>query len=231
MLEGLKEEVYRANLELVERDLVCLTWGNVSGIDRGRGYVVIKPSGVSYAEMTPNDMVVVDMEGRNVQGTLRPSSDTPTHVALYRAWPAIGGVVHTHSPAATAFAQACREIPCLGTTHADHFHGAIRLAPALTPEQVEEAYEANTGESIIQAMEGIPPLQLPAILAAHHAPFTWGADAAAAVRNAYILEAVARMALDTILLNPSAGAVPGHISEKHFLRKHGPDAYYGQPSR
>jgi len=231
MLEGLKEEVFRANLELVERNLVCLTWGNASGIDRERGYVVIKPSGVSYAEMTANDMVVVDMEGRNVQGTLRPSSDTPTHVALYRAWPEIGGVVHTHSPAATAFAQACREIPCLGTTHADHFHGAVRVAPALNPEQVEEAYEANTGESIIAAMEGVPPLQLPAILTAHHAPFTWGKDAASAVQNAFILEAVARMARDTFLLNPSAGPVPGHISEKHFMRKHGPDAYYGQATR
>lgn len=231
MLEGLKEDVFRANLELVERNLVCLTWGNVSGIDRERGYVVIKPSGVSYAEMTADDMVVVDLKGRNVQGTLRPSSDTLTHVALYRAWPEIGGVVHTHSPAATAFAQACRGIPCLGTTHADHFHGAIRVAPALPPEQVEEAYEANTGESIIAAMEGVPPLQLPAILTAHHAPFTWGKDAAAAVQNAFILEAVARMALDTFLLNPSAGAVPGHISEKHFMRKHGPDAYYGQAKR
>lgn len=231
MLEGLKEEVLRANLELVERNLVCLTWGNVSGFDRNRGYVVIKPSGVSYAEMTANDMVIVDLQGRCVQGTLRPSSDTPTHVALYNAWPEIGGVVHTHSPAATAFAQACREIPCLGTTHADHFHGAIRVAPALTPEQVEEAYEAYTGESIIEAMEGIPPLQLPGILAAHHAPFAWGKDTASAVQNAFILEAIARMALDTILLNPAAGAIPSHISEKHFMRKHGPDAYYGQPAR
>ncbi len=228
MLEGLKEEVFRANLELVERNLVCLTWGNASGFDRERGYVVIKPSGVSYAEMTVEDMVVVDLEGRNVQGTLRPSSDTPTHVALYRAWPAIGGVVHTHSPVATAFAQACREIPCLGTTHADHFHGAIRVAPALTPDEVDSGYEANTGEGIIAAMEGTSPLQLPGILTAHHAPFTWGRNAAEAVQNAMILEAVARMALDTLLLNPLAGAIPGHISEKHFLRKHGPDAYYGQ---
>jgi L-ribulose-5-phosphate 4-epimerase len=231
MLEGLKETVFRANMELVARNLVCLTWGNASGIDRKSGYIVIKPSGVSYAEMTAEDMVIVDMNGRNVQGTLRPSSDTPTHVALYRAWPEIGGVVHTHSPAATSFAQACREIPCLGTTHADHFHGAIRVAPALTPAQVEEGYEANTGAGIIEAMEGVSPLQLPGILAAHHAPFTWGKDVAAAVQNAYILEAVARMALDTFLLNPSAGAVPEHISEKHFMRKHGPDSYYGQRKR
>ena len=231
MLEGLKEEVYRANMDLVARNLVCLTWGNASGIDRERGYVVIKPSGVSYAELTVEDMVIVDMKGRNVQGTLRPSSDTPTHVALYRAWPEIGGVVHTHSPAATSFAQACREIPCLGTTHADHFHGAVRVAPAPTPAQVEEGYEANTGTCIIEAMKGVPPLQLPGILAAHHAPFTWGKDAAAAVQNAYILEAVARMAMDTFLLNPSAGPIPEHISEKHFQRKHGPDSYYGQRKR
>jgi L-ribulose-5-phosphate 4-epimerase len=231
MLEGLKEEVYRANMDLVARNLVCLTWGNASGIDRARGYVVIKPSGVSYAELTVEDMVIVDMKGRNVQGTLRPSSDTPTHVALYLAWPEIGGVVHTHSPAATSFAQACREIPCLGTTHADHFHGAVRVAPAPTPAQVEEGYEANTGACIIEAMKGIPPLQLPGILAAHHAPFTWGKDAAAAVQNAYILEAVARMAMDTFLLNPSAVPIPEHISEKHFQRKHGPDSYYGQRKR
>ncbi len=229
MLEGLKQEVFRANLALVEQNLVCLTWGNASGFDRERGYVVIKPSGVSYENMKPDDMVVVDLDGRNVQGTLRPSSDTPTHVALYRAWPGIGGVVHTHSPAATSFAQACREIPCLGTTHADHFHGAIRVAPALTPEQVENGYEANTGESIVSAMEGVEPLQLPGILTAHHAPFTWGKSIGDAVKNAVILEAVAKMALDTLLLNPSAGAIPLHISEKHFMRKHGPDAYYGQP--
>ncbi len=229
MLEGLKEEVFLANLELVERNLVSLTWGNVSGFDRKLGYMVIKPSGVSYSEMTPNDMVMVDMKGRNVQGTLRPSSDTATHLALYCAWPEIGGVVHTHSPAATAFAQACREIPCLGTTHADHFHGAVRVAPALTPEEVEGGYEANTGESIVAAMQGVPPLQLPGILAAHHAPFAWGKNAAEAVMNAFILEAVARMALDTLALNPLAEAIPVHISEKHFLRKHGPNAYYGQP--
>lgn len=228
MLEELKEKVFHANLELVALKLVSLTWGNASGIDRDRGYVVIKPSGISYADMTVDDMVVVDMHGRNVQGTLRPSSDTLTHLALYRAWPEIGGIVHTHSPAATSFAQACREIPCMGTTHADSFHGSIRVAPALTPEQVEEGYEKSTGDSIVDAMEGIHPLQLPGILAAHHAPFTWGKGTADAVQNALILELIARMAMDTLLLNPAVGAIPLHISEKHFMRKHGPEAYYGQ---
>ena len=168
MLDQLKEDVLRANLQLVEHRLVSLTWGNVSGFDRQRGYVVIKPSGVSYAEMTAEDMVVVDLQGRNIQGTLHPSSDTPTHVALYRAWPEIGGVAHTHSPMATAFAQACREIPCLGTTHADHFHGTVRVAPALMADQVEDDYEANTGQTIIACMGDFPPLELPGILAAHH---------------------------------------------------------------
>lgn len=231
MLEALKEQVFRANLELIERGLVCLTWGNASGIDKDRKYVVIKPSGVAYEDMTANDMVIVDMQGRNVQSTLRPSSDTLTHVALYRAWPEIGGVVHTHSPIATAFAQANREIPCLGTTHADHFHGAIRVAPPLTPEEVDAGYEAHTGSSIVTAMEGIPPLQCPGILTACHAPFTWGRHADEAVQNAFILEEVAKMARDTFLLNPSAGAIPEHISRKHYLRKHGPDAYYGQGRR
>lgn len=228
MLDALKEDVFHANMALVERGLVSLTWGNASGIDRTRGYVVIKPSGVSYAKLTPDDMVVVDLNGRSVQGTLLPSSDTLTHVALYRAWPEIGGVVHTHSPAATAFAQACREIPCLGTTHADHFHGAVRVAQALTPDQVADAYEENTGRSIIEVMGNMPPLQLPGTLVAHHGPFTWGGDVASAVHHAVVLEAIAVIALNTMILNPAAGAIPRHISEKHFMRKHGPDAYYGQ---
>ncbi len=228
MLEGLKEDVFRANLDLVAHKLVYLTWGNVSAIDRARGYVVIKPSGMSYAEMSPELMVVVDLNGKNVQGTLKPSSDMPTHVALYRAWPEIGAVVHTHSPAATSFAQAGREIPCLGTTHADYFRGSIRVAPALTAGQVEEAYEANTGISIIERMADTPPLQLPGILTMHHGPFTWGADAADAVHNAVILEVLAKMALNTLLLNPDAGPIPAHIAGKHYLRKHGPNAYYGQ---
>lgn len=231
MLEELKAEVYRANLALCDHNLVCLTWGNVSGIDRNRGYVVIKPSGISYQVLTPEDMVVVDLQGRNVQGTLRPSSDTPTHVALYRAWPEIGGVVHTHSPMATAFAQACREIPCLGTTHADHFHGAVRVAPALTADEVEAGYEANTGQGIIACMEDVPPLELPAILAAHHGPFSWGRSAAEAVKHAMVLEAVAQMAMNTFLLNPSASPIPAMLAEKHYRRKHGADAYYGQQAR
>jgi L-ribulose-5-phosphate 4-epimerase len=228
MLEQLKEDVFHANLQLVEHRLVSLTWGNVSGVDRQRGYVVIKPSGVSYAEMTADDMVVVDLQGRNIQGNMRPSSDTPTHVALYRAWPQIGGVAHTHSPVATAFAQAGREIPCLGTTHADHFHGAVRVAPALTSDEVEDDYEVNTGHGIIACMGTVPPLELPGILTAHHGPFTWGNCAEEAVHHAIVLEAVARMAMDTFLLNPLAAPIPAHLAEKHFARKHGADAYYGQ---
>ncbi len=228
MLDQLKEDIFRANLQLVEHRLVCLTWGNVSGIDRKRGYVVIKPSGVSYTDMKAEDMMVVDLQGRNVQGTMRPSSDTPTHVALYRAWPEIGGVVHTHSPMATAFAQAGREIPCLGTTHADHFHGAVRVAPALAADEVEEDYEANTGHGIIACMGEVPPLELPGILTAHHGPFTWGRTADEAVQHAIVLEAVARMAMDTLLLNPSAAPIPAYLAEKHYMRKHGADAYYGQ---
>ncbi len=228
MLKKLKEAVYEANLDLVEHGLVCLTWGNVSAIDRGKGLVVIKPSGVPYSKLQASDMVVVDLEGKVVDGGLRPSSDTPTHVALYRAWDSIGGIVHTHSPVATSFAQACREIPCLGTTHADHFHGPVRVAPVLTAEQVADAYEANTAVSIIQTMGQTPPLHVPGILTAHHGPFAWGKDASGAVEHAVILEAVARMALDTYRLNPAIGPIPDYLSEKHFERKHGENAYYGQ---
>ena len=228
MLKKLKEAVCAANLDLVDQGLVCLTWGNVSAIDRARGLVVIKPSGVPYRKLKASDMVVVDLDGKVVEGALRPSSDTPTHVALYRAWDSVGGIVHTHSPAATSFSQACREIPCLGTTHADHFHGAVRVAPVLTAEQVDQAYEANTAVSIIQTMGQVPPLHVPGILTAHHGPFAWGADPESAVEHAVILEAVARMALDTYLLNPGIGAIPHYLSEKHFQRKHGKNAYYGQ---
>lgn len=229
MHEALKQAVFDANLAIVEHGLVCLTWGNVSGIDREAGVVAIKPSGVSYDDLSADDMVLVDLDGALLEGKgLKPSSDTATHLALYRAWPEVGGIVHTHSSVATSFAQACREIPCLGTTHADHFHGTIRVAPALSAEQVESAYEANTGTSILATMGETPPLHLPGILTAHHGPFAWGKTPESAVEHAVILEAVATMALQTWQLNPAADSIPLHISEKHYMRKHGPNAYYGQ---
>jgi L-ribulose-5-phosphate 4-epimerase len=228
MLEQLKEQVWRANLELDRAGLVTLTWGNVSGIDREQGLVVIKPSGVSYAEMRAEHMVVVDLDGRRVDGTLNPSSDTPTHVILYKAFGAIGGVTHTHSAYASMFAQACREIPCLGTTHADVFFGAVPLARALTEKEVAEAYETNTGKVIVERFAGLSPVEIPGVLAAHHGPFAWGKSAADSVHNAIALEAIAKMAFGTLLLNPQMPPLPRHIANKHYTRKHGPHAYYGQ---
>lgn len=227
MLEKLKEEVLAANLELVRQGLVIYTWGNVSGIDRASGLVVIKPSGVSYDAMNASDMVVVDMDGKVVEGELRPSSDTPTHLALYRAFPGIGGVVHTHSVYATAWAQAGRGIPVLGTTHADYFYGDIPCTGDMTPEQIKGDYEAETGNVIVETFKGLNPEYTPAVLVKNHGPFTWGKDAAEAVYHAKVLEEVARMASISLALNPSAG-IREELVEKHFLRKHGPGAYYGQ---
>ncbi len=230
MLESLNKEVCEANLELVRKGLVLMTWGNASGIDRGQGLVVIKPSGVEYDVMRPEHMVVVDLEGRAVEGEYKPSVDTPTHLVLYKAWPEIGGVVHTHSHYATCWAQACRPIPCFGTTHADFAHGEIPVTDSLTPEEVAHDYERNIGEVIARCYaRGLNPMHFPGVLAANHGPFAWGASVAAAAENAVILEELARMALNTVALSPQQQAIPQYLLDKHFLRKHGSDAYYGQP--
>ncbi len=230
MLEELKKQVYEANMELPRRSLVTYTWGNVSGIDRETGYFVIKPSGVDYDVLTPEDMVVMDLDGNPIEGRYRPSSDTATHAMLYREFKVIGGIVHTHSPEAVAWAQAGRDIPLYGTTHADYFFGAIPCARNLTPEEIEGEYEKNTGKVIIETFEerGINPAYTPAVLCKNHGPFAWGKDAAEAVHNAVVLEEVARMARYTELLNPQVKPAPDCIREKHFYRKHGKNAYYGQ---
>ncbi|MEO7144893.1 MAG: L-ribulose-5-phosphate 4-epimerase [Bryobacteraceae bacterium] len=229
MLQSLREEVLEANLEVVRRGLVLYTFGNASGIDRGRGLVAIKPSGVPYDRMKPADLVIVDLDGHPVEGTLRPSSDLPTHLVLYRAFPSIGGVVHTHSRAATVWAQAQREIPCFGTTHADYFHGPVPVTALLTADRIRTDYEANTGHVIVQRFAGIDPLNVPAVLVAGHAPFSWGPTATEAAHTAVILEEVAHLALATLAVNPAAVPIPDVLRDKHFLRKHGSGAYYGQP--
>ena len=231
MLEELKSRVCAANLALVRQGLVVLTWGNASAIDRERGWIVIKPSGVAYDAMKPEDMVVVNLEGAVVEGTGRPSSDTPTHLALYKAFPTIGGVVHTHSTHATAWAQAARPVPLLGTTHADVFHTDVPMTDEIPNERIRDAYEAATGESIVAAFRhlDIDPDETPAALAVHHGPFTWGRTVEKAVEHAVTLEAVAEMAAHTLALNPDA-LMNSAMTEKHYSRKHGPAAYYGQPS-
>lgn len=227
MLENLKQEVLKANLDLVKHNLVILTWGNASAIDRESGLVVIKPSGVGYDEMKAEDMVVVDLDGNVIEGTLRPSSDTPTHLAIYRHFPETGGVVHTHSTYATAWAQAGLSIPNIGTTHADTFHCDIPCTKEMSSRQIAEAYEASTGDIIADTFEGMDPMHTPAVLVRHHGPFTWGRNAADAVHNAVVLEEVARMASITIALNPKVKMNP-ELVEKHYERKHGANAYYGQ---
>jgi len=227
MLEKLKEEVFRANLDLVRHGLVIMTWGNVSGIDRESGLMVIKPSGVSYDRMTAADMVVTDLDGNVMEGTLNPSTDAPTHRALYRAFPWAGGIVHTHSTYATAWAQACRPVPCLGTTHADHFYGAVPVTRELTEKETADDYEYNTGLIIAEALKGSDPMSMPAVLVASHGPFTWGATPADAVHNAVVLEEVARMAaISATLADPKE--IDRHLLDRHYLRKHGKNAYYGQ---
>ena len=228
MLSELKQQVCQANLELVRFQLVSLTWGNVSGFDRASGLVVIKPSGVAYDQLQPEHMVVIDLEGNVVDGCLRPSSDTLTHIELYKAFAHCGGITHTHSPFATQFAQAGREIPCFGTTHADHFFGSIPLTRFLDEHEVANDYEKNTGRVIIERFSHIDPMSLPAVLVAGHGPFSWGQTAAESAKHSLILERVAEMAMGTILLNPDAGALPDYILKKHYFRKHGADAYYGQ---
>ena len=228
MYDDLKQQVLEANLALVRHGLVVMTWGNASAIDRQQGVIAIKPSGVPYDRMSVQDIVVVDLDGRTVEGQCRPSSDFPTHLALYVAWPAIGGVAHTHSVHATIFAQACRPIPCFGTTHADHFHGPVPVTRVLTEREVVEDYEANTGEVILERFADLNPLHVPAVLVGTHGPFTWGSHAMDAVHNAVALEQVAQMALGTMQFQAGTAPLPEHILAKHFGRKHGPQAYYGQ---
>lgn len=231
MLEKLKEDVYRANMELVEKELVIYTWGNVSGIDREKGLMVIKPSGVDYDIMTPEDMVVTDMEGKVVEGRYKPSSDTPTHLVLYRAYPEIGGVVHTHSVWAVTFAQAGMDIPALGTTHADYFYGNIPCTRDLTPKEIEEAYEENTGKVITETIGSGDAMAVPGIVVKNHGPFAWGKSPAGSVYNAVVLEKVAEMAYKTMTLNPRVERVGQFLLDKHYYRKHGANAYYGQDSK
>jgi L-ribulose-5-phosphate 4-epimerase len=228
VLDALREAVCEANRALVHHGLVTLTWGNVSGICAERLHVAIKPSGVPYEELMPEHVVIVDLDGNVVEGELRPSSDTPTHVALYRRFQHLGGITHTHSRHATAFAQARREIPCLGTTHADHFRGPVPVTRPLSETEVQDRYEANTAVVIIERFAGLDPLHMPAVLVAGHAPFVWGRTVAESVQNAVALEAVAAMTLDTLALNAEPLELEEHVREKHYGRKHGKDAYYGQ---
>lgn len=232
--EALREQVYEANMLLPRHGLVTFTWGNASQADRAAGVVAIKPSGVEYEALTPRDMVVLDLEsGRVVEGGLNPSSDTRTHLELYRAFPDLGGVVHTHSPSAVAWAQAGRDIPCYGTTHADYFYGPVPCARQLTQAEIDEDYEKNTGAVIVETFRrrGLDPMHLPGVICSSHGPFTWGKDAAQAVYHAVVLEEVAKMAILTREVDPSASPAPQRVQDKHFLRKHGPAAYYGQSRR
>lgn len=228
MLEDLKQEVYEANMELPKRGLITYTWGNVSGIDREKGLIVIKPSGVEYEVLKPEDLVVLDLEGNQIEGKYKPSSDTPTHIELYKAFPEIGGVVHTHSPWATTWAQAGKSIPAYGTTHADYFYGEIPCARGLTTKEIQNDYEKNTGLVIIETFKDKNPLEVPGVLCTNHGPFTWGKNAEEAVHNAVVLEEVAKMAFNTRQLEAHIEAMPQVLMDKHFLRKHGSNAYYGQ---
>lgn len=228
MLEELKQQVWQANMNLQKHGLVVFTWGNASGIDREKGLIVIKPSGVEYDTMQPEDMVVLDLAGNQVEGTLRPSSDTPTHLVLYRKFAAIGGVVHTHSTCATAWAQARKPIPALGTTHADYFFGEVPCTRGLSREEIQGEYEEETGNVIVEKFQQLNPIHVPGVIVANHGPFAWGKDAHDAVYHAVVLEEIAKMALHTCSMNPAIEAMDQTLLDKHFLRKHGANAYYGQ---
>lgn len=230
MLEELKKQVYRANMELPRYGLVTFTWGNVSGIDKESGLFVIKPSGVDYDKLTPEDMVVMDLQGNRIEGSYKPSSDTPTHLEIYKAFPEVGGIVHTHSSYATSWAQAGRGIPCYGTTHADYIYGEVPCLRCLTKEEIEEAYEENTGHLIVNEFLKMErdPMAVPAVLCKNHGPFAWGKDAMDAVHNAVVLEEVAKMAYRTETINPKVLPAPKELQDKHYFRKHGANAYYGQ---
>jgi len=228
MLKSLREEVFEANLELVRQGLVIYTFGNASGISRQDGLVVIKPSGVTYKSLKPDDLVVTDLEGNCLEGRYRPSSDLPTHLVLYRAFPSIGGIVHTHSSYATAWAQAKRKIPCLGTTHADFFHGPIPVTEPMKPSEIEKDYEENTGQVIVRCFAGLDPEQTSAVLVSSHGPFCWGSTAYDAAHTAVIVEELARLAFLSLSLNPDLAQIAQNLLDKHFFRKHGPGAYYGQ---
>ncbi len=228
MHEELRKAVCQANIELQAHNLVIYSWGNVSGIDRSAGVVAIKPSGVSYDELTPDKIVLLDLDGKIIEGDLRPSSDTPTHLELYRNFDAIGGVCHTHSVNASMWAQACREIPCLGTTHADFFYGPVPVTDVMTADEIKGNYELNTGKVIVRRFADLDPIEIPGVLVANHGPFTWGKTPAATVEAAVVLEQMATMALGTLLINPKQDKISQVLLDKHYLRKHGKDAYYGQ---
>lgn len=231
LLTALREEVLEANLELVRQGLVLYTFGNASGIARQQGLVAIKPSGVPYEKLTAGDIVITDLDGKTVEGKLKPSSDLPTHLEIYRQFPQVGGIAHTHSEHATAWAQARTPIPCLGTTHADDFYGPVPVTDDLTPAEIEGDYEKNTGVAICRAFEKMDPAAVPAVLVAGHAPFCWGKNAVDAAHNAVILEYVAKTAYRTLAINPDAGPLRRELHDKHYLRKHGVAAYYGQATR
>jgi L-ribulose-5-phosphate 4-epimerase len=231
MHEELKKTVCDANIELHRENLVIYSWGNVSGMDHKAGIVAIKPSGVPYEELTPDKIVIVDLEGKVVEGSLKPSSDTPTHLEIYKNFNAIGGICHAHSMSATIWAQACREIPCLGTTHADYFYGPIPVTEPMTEDEIKNDYELNTGRVIVRRFAELNPMQMPAVLVANHGPFTWGGSADEAVEAMVILEEIATMAIDTLMLNPNQAQISKALLDKHYLRKHGETAYYGQKEK
>ncbi len=228
MYEDLRKAVCDANIELQKQKLVIYSWGNVSEIDRSKGVIAIKPSGVIYDELTPEKIVLLDLDGNIIEGTLKPSSDTPTHLELYRNFETIGAICHAHPTNATMWAQACREIPCFGTTGADYFYGSIPVTEVMTEDEIRNDYELNTGRSIVRRFAGMDPMKTPAVLVANHSPFTWGNCAAASVESMAVLEQIATMALGTIIINPEQGPISKALLDKHYLRKHGKDAYYGQ---
>ena len=229
MYEELRKTVCDANIELQRQKLVIYSFGNVSGIDRSAGVVAIKPSGVSYGELTPSKMVLLDIDGNIIEGDMKPSSDTPTHLELYKNFEAVGGICHTHSPGATMWAQACKEIPCFGTTHADYFYGSIPVTEVMTKDQIQSDYELNTGKVIVGRFANTDPMKMPGVLVANHGPFTWGKSPADSVESMVTLEQIATMALGTVMINPNQGPISKSLLDKHYLRKHGKNAYYGQP--